>query len=393
MKHFLLSLLFIVLFGGHSSAQQAYLNACDFLYKGEEQIRHLAKNLTVSNDVSSSHVQGIAVDLERGYIYFSFTTKLLKTDFSGNVVGSVQGFSCHLGCLELDRETGKLYASVEYKDDAIGEGISGSGAKNRENTFYIGIFDTEKINRTNMNLTEDSVFKTVYLPEVVSWYNDSTINNGVKYAHTYGCSGVDGISLGPDFGETDGKKYIVIALGVYQDLKRTDNDYQVLLQYGLDDLDNYAKPLNQDEPHHSGPSQARNKYFVYTGNTNYGVQNLEYDSVTRYWFMAVYTGKKSGFPNYPLFTIDGTVPAEEKKLTGFVPEQKGKVLSLAKAGSYYSSKDIYGWKQSVGTVGIESLGYGYFYIAAQGSANGLQTCELNLYKWTGNTSKPFELVQ
>ena len=45
------------------------------------------------------HIQGIAVDLERGYIYCSFTTILIKLDMSGKLVGSVRGFTGHLGCL------------------------------------------------------------------------------------------------------------------------------------------------------------------------------------------------------------------------------------------------------------------------------------------------------
>ena len=39
----------------------------------------------LSGEQGPFHVQGIAVDLERGYIYFSFTTKLLKMDLAGNL--------------------------------------------------------------------------------------------------------------------------------------------------------------------------------------------------------------------------------------------------------------------------------------------------------------------
>ena len=53
------------------------------------------------------HVQGIAVDLERGYIYFSFTTELLKMDLQGNLIGSVTGLTGHLGCLSLHPEDGR----------------------------------------------------------------------------------------------------------------------------------------------------------------------------------------------------------------------------------------------------------------------------------------------
>jgi hypothetical protein len=41
----------------------------------------------------ASHVQGIAVDKKHGYIYYSFTTLLVKTDLAGNVVGTVSGWN------------------------------------------------------------------------------------------------------------------------------------------------------------------------------------------------------------------------------------------------------------------------------------------------------------
>ena len=388
----LLLLLFLGMSSLFVSSQQTYLQA-DHMRSRTELYSNLIKTLKVSNDEASSHVQGIAVDIENGYIYFSFTTKLIKTDLYGRILGSVRGFSCHLGCLELDKATGKLYASVEYKDDAIGQNISGSSATERENTFYIGIFDTKKITATNINAETGGVFTTVYLPQVVSWYNDSTVNNGIKYPHVYGCSGVDGISIGPQFGNVDGENFVNIALGIYKDTKRTDNDYQVLLQYRISDLEQYALPLDQSNPHHCGPDQAYSQYFVYTGNTNYGIQNLEYDPFTHHWFLAAYAGSKSGFPNYPLFAIDGTIAPIVQTLQGFVPQQEGKVLSLASDGTYHAASGIYGWKQNIGSVGIESLGEGYFYIATQGSDDGLQNCTIKLYKWGGTQTNPFVLAE
>ena len=384
--------LFIILSVLSSPAQNIYLNAGTLMSR-ENFYESLPRTLKVSNDESSSHVQGVAVDTRNGYIYFSFTTKLIKTNLYGKVVGSVRGFSCHLGCIELDLATGKLYASIEYKDDAIGQGISGGDAIDRENTFYIGIFDTDKITSTNLDAERSGVFTTVYLPEVVSWYNDSIVNNGTKYPHVYGCSGVDGISLGPQFGKTDGENFVNIALGIYKDNSRTDNDYQVLLQYRLSDLERYAMPLDQSHPHHNGPESAYNRYFVYTGNTNYGTQNLEYDSYTHHWFIAAYKGGKSKFPNYPLFAVDGTVAPVYQTLKGFNPEQKGMILSLATDGTLHKNSGVYGWSQNVGSVGIESLGNGYFYIATQGSSDGLQNCTIKLYKWTGATVNPFMLVE
>ena len=36
------------------------------------------------------HIQGIAIDSERKYIYCSFTTELVKLDLDGNEIGSVK---------------------------------------------------------------------------------------------------------------------------------------------------------------------------------------------------------------------------------------------------------------------------------------------------------------
>ena len=57
---------------------------------------------------SGSHVQGIATDGE--FMYFSFTTFLLKTDMKGNPVGSVNGLLGHLGCIAYD--SGYIYGSL-----------------------------------------------------------------------------------------------------------------------------------------------------------------------------------------------------------------------------------------------------------------------------------------
>ena len=69
------------------------------------------------------HVQGIAIDEVGGYIYFSFTTILLKTDLTGNPVGSVCNIVGHLGCITFDPDRRRVYGSLELKHDAIGRGI------------------------------------------------------------------------------------------------------------------------------------------------------------------------------------------------------------------------------------------------------------------------------
>ena len=41
-------------------------------------------NTILSGFWKEGHVQGIAVDTQRGFVYYSFTTILLKTDLEGN---------------------------------------------------------------------------------------------------------------------------------------------------------------------------------------------------------------------------------------------------------------------------------------------------------------------
>src|SRR5690606_8940961 len=147
----------------------------------------------------SFHVQGVAVDVKRGYAYFSFTTSLVKTNLKGEIIGSVDGFLGHLGCLDINPADGRIYASLEYKNDKIGKGIlkgsgNGSDLSNNENSFYIAIFDGEKITRPGMTAEESNIIRTVYLKEVVDDYNATLMNRGRQVEHRYGCSGIDGIA-------------------------------------------------------------------------------------------------------------------------------------------------------------------------------------------------------
>src|SRR5690606_41925385 len=58
-----------------------------------------------SGKQSRFHVQGIAIDKRNGFVYFSFTDRLIKTDLSGKILGSVTGIVGHLGDLAFNEET------------------------------------------------------------------------------------------------------------------------------------------------------------------------------------------------------------------------------------------------------------------------------------------------
>lgn len=392
-KSFLFLSLLLLSGVGHIFGQ-----ATPLLNNSPQSIENLPR--TIYCEGGAFHVQGVAVDIERGYAYFSFTTKLIKTDLEGNIIGSVEGLIGHLGCIDINPDNGHIYASLEYKTDGIGKGIlEGLGDQAKVNTppsnaFYIAIFEPNKITRVGMSAEADDVLSTVYLKEVLDDYSATVINNGQEVQHRYGCSGIDGLAFGPQFGKSTGKNYLNVSYGVYGDLKRTDNDYQVILQYDVKSIEKHKQPLSQDNIHTSGPAKVHNKYFVFTGNTTYGIQNLEYDPNTNYWFAAVYKGKKEQYPNYPLYTIDGSQKPVMQTLKGFDNKEKGKVLKLVPKGILHETSSVYGWQHKWGATGIHSLGNGYFYISEHGTTKDkIQYSKLKLCRWTGELPDPFEVVK
>lgn len=246
------------------------------------------------------HCQGIAVDLQKGFIYYSFTTKLIKSDLNGIVVGTVENLTGHLGCIDFCTSDGRVYGSLEYKNDCIGKGIHNAIGVEKENEegFYCAVFDVDSIDRVGMDAEKDGVMRAVYLSEVVKDY--------LHPDHKYGCSGIDGTAWGPICGSADKKEYLHIAYGIYGDTNRTDNDCQVILCYDAAGWWNTcAQPLSQLQPHKSGPEQPLHKFFLQTGNTEWGIQNLEYDKHSGDYYAAVYKGKKPQYKNFDMFVIDG----------------------------------------------------------------------------------------
>lgn len=332
----------------------------------------LPLSLTVFTDQSGSHLQGIAIDKARKYLYCSFTTCLIKYDMAGNVVGSVKGLAGHLGCIAYNCADGKVYGSLEFKSDSIGKGILKNLGYTGElkDGFYIVSFDVDKIDRMDMDAEKDGVMQSVFLNEVYADYSAP--------GHRYGCSGIDGVTFAPAIGAQDGPEYLYVAYGVYSDTERTDNDYQVILQYDISRWDQYAQPLNQLDMHRCGPSQPNGKYFVYTGNTRYGIQNLEYDRFSGAMVAAVYKGQKEQFPNYPMFFIDCTKAPQTEALKGM--NEEGPVIALTDFGSGICSSEIYGSGFPHGATGMASLGDGYFYISERYDRDGGYGGHLNLYK-------------
>lgn len=328
--------------------------------------------------ITTGHVQGIATDKNREYMYYSFTTMFIKTDMEGNIIGSVKGLAGHLGCIAYNYNDGRVYGSLEYKHDCIGKGILEKIENDTdvEDGWYVAIFDVDKIDRMDMDAEKDGVMTAVYLDEVIK---DFAIGGG-----KYGCAGLDGLTFAPIPGEISEKKYLYAAYGIYNDINREDNDYQIILMYDIDNWKSFERPLNQKNMHRNGPAAPNCKYFVYTGNTNWGVQNLEYDPLTGYMFMAVYRGFKEQFPNFPMYVVDmkkSAVPEKHKNL-----DEEILTLSLAEVGQKDEKSNIWGIDFPYGSTGMISLGDGCFYFSQNFENNIGHGTNIALYQFNHEKS-------
>ncbi len=351
--------------------------------------------LTVnSGSFTGGHVQGIALDDGHKYIYYSFTTVFVKADLAGNVIGTVTGLTGHLGCISFNSEDGKVYGSIEYKHDSIGQGIMKSTgvALADEDAFYIAIFDVDKIDRVGMDAERDGVMRAVYLPQVAE---DYAAKNPDGSEHRFACSGIDGTGFGPVPGSPKGSPHMLfVAYGVYGDNDRADNDNQVILQLDWRRFDAVARPLSQGAPHHSG-LRADERYFLYTGNTTWGIQNLEYDAFLDGWLVSVYPGKKPCYKNPPMFIIDGQVAPAEREVPGL--GIRAKMLSLKPIGGHDEENDIYYCTFPKGQTGMYSFGDGYYYISYEHKTveDGVKrfSSEVRLCRYTGEGEQLFEVVE
>jgi len=326
------------------------------------------------------HVQGISLDREKGHLYFSFTTLLIKTDLDGRLLGSVGGLTGHLGCIKFDPVTRRLFGSLEYKNDAIGRGIRrhlGREEETVDSAFYVAIFDCDRITRPDMEAERDGVMQAAYLPEPSE---DYAAEGEEGRAHRFGCSGIDGLTFGPAFGASADSPYAVtVAYGIYGENDRQDNDYQVLCRYDTASLIASARVLNQEHPHTCGGVRAEERYFVYTGNTTWGVQNLEYDPPSHTWYLAVYPGKKPEYPNRALYLIDGGEAPCLAPLRGQSDPTPRAVLSVKAVGASHES-GIGGYDFPYGSTGLESLGDGCFYVSENGRCEAGQYTRLRRYR-------------
>ena len=330
-------------------------------------INNLPKEIFSGEMTNCNHCQGIATDGK--FMYYSFTTKFVKTDMEGNFIGSAVGLTGHLGCIAYNEADGCVYGSLEYKNDIIGKGIRNAlGIEGDCPTgFYIARIDVARINTADIDAIGSGVLTLLRLKDVV---DDHLWREG-EVEHKYGCAGMDGTTIVPDY---HGKRTIFVAYGIYEDVNRDDNDEQVLVAY---DMERIAPLFSVIDPANDSTEgvTADKKLFVFTGNTTFGVQNLEYDSYTDCILAAVYRGKKPQFPNRSMYFIDMKAPEYEKDGKTYLP--------LAKRGLSHES-GIYGSDFKFGSTGVIALGDGLYYFSEPTSKAGVHTSLVRLYKLLGD---------
>lgn len=351
-----------------------------------EPVRTDALPSVVRAEGGSHHVQGIAFDREAGRMYYSFTTSFVKTDLQGNVLGTIENIQGHLGAMTFNPQDRKVYASLECKDDVIGRGLSDFAAG--QSLFYIAIIDVDALNSIGVNSEGTDLFKVVCIREAGADYNARVTLDGRTADHALGCSGIDGVTVAPKMGGRYGSRnYLYVAYGVYGDISREDNNYQVLLRYDFRSLNAHAAPVSFGSFYSGGPARPLDKYFIYTGNTTWGVQNMAYDPATEYLFLSVYRGAKERFPNYDHFIVPMWEKPVRRTLEG-VPYVKKpqKVVGSAAA-------PVPGWYFRYGSTGVCPVGDGRWYFSenARDGQTGRQISEARLYRWTGfqGTTAPF----
>ncbi|MGN1052906.1 MAG: hypothetical protein ACI4SH_05905, partial [Candidatus Scatosoma sp.] len=205
----------------------------------------------------------------------------------------------------------------------------------------------------------------------------------------YCTESIDAVAFGPAFGKTDGQQYLTIGYGIALDVvrtggvSRTDNDYQVLLQYDAESWSSYAQPLDEDSPHTSGPDRPDGKYFIYTGNTDYGIQVMEYDSFTEKWFFVCYPGNKTQFPKAYTFTVNAADAPYFGELKGQSISETSALLKLSEDATLHASSGVRYWTFWQANTGLISLGDGTFYVSNSNRDGEYYFTVVDTWRFTG----------
>ncbi len=196
------------------------------------------------------HLQGFTTD--GTYFYWSFTDSLVKTTRNNTVIAQVHIPEGHLG--DIDYYNGSLYATC-----------MGNSLKGRPwgvwTSFFVNVYDAETL----------VLQRTIRLDSCYDMYA-----NPVDYD---GFNGVDGICVVPT---SDGTPTLWVAAALFSEERYSR---QMLMKFSLQ-------------------GELLEKKYVQTGNTVFGIQNLDYEEDTGYFYFSTYAAGFSYQPKETLYCVD-----------------------------------------------------------------------------------------
>jgi len=201
------------------------------------------------------HLQGFAKG--GNFMYWSYTDSLVKTTLTGTVKCQVEIRTGHLG--DCDWYDGKIYSSL------LGKPLPG----HRWDDWTA--FEVYVFNDDNLALERVIPLKICY---------DYWAAAGSD-SDTRGFSGVDGVTVAPD--PISGEPKLFVACALRDDDRFTD---QIILQYTLD-------------------GEYETEYRIPTGNTVFGIQNLDYDWENRVFWFTTYEPYRNTQPRERLYCVSG----------------------------------------------------------------------------------------
>lgn len=211
----------------------------------------------------NQHMQGFSNG--NGFMYWSFTDSLVKTTMNGTVKCQVQIHGGHLG--DIDYHNGKIYGSY-LKNSLPGH------AWEDWTGFKIYVFNADDLQVENViNLDICDYYKSITCTE----------------EDTRGFQGIDGVAIAPDPKTGEDKMFVACALYTGEKYKN-----QIILQFDLD-------------------GRYETEYHIPTGNTVFGIQNLDYDAENKEFWFTTYGPSQPYQPKELLFCISGDLSEIKRK--------------------------------------------------------------------------------
>lgn len=233
----------------------------------------------------NQHLQGFSGG--NGFMYWSFTDSLVKTTMNGTMKCQVQIHGGHLG--DIDYHNGKIYGSY-LKNSLPGH------AWEDWTGFKIYVFDADDLHTENIiNL------------DICDYYKSITCTP----EDTRGFQGIDGVAIAPD--PKSGEDRLFVACALYTGEKYNN---QIILQFTLDGV-------------------YETEYHIPTGNTVYGIQNLDYNAENKEFWFTTYGSSQPYQAKEVLYCISGDLSEIKRKYNFSTPYG---LDCLGKEGFYASAQ-------------------------------------------------------